>query len=41
MDILRIKNKYVAVALFLMLVCCFAGTGLWCIEIYVAEKTCQ
>ena len=41
MNIFRINNKYVAVAIFLMLAVTFTGTGLWCIAIYVTETACK
>ncbi len=41
MNIFRINNKYVAVAIFLMLAVTLQGTGLWCIAIYVTETPCK
>lgn len=41
MDNLRIKNKYAAVALFLMLSVALQAQDYGALEIYVAEKTCQ
>ena len=41
MNIFRINNKYVAVAIFLMLAVTLQAQGLWCIAIYVTETPCK
>ena len=41
MNIFRINNKYVAVAIFSDACRYLTGTGLWCIAIYVTETACK